>query len=66
MQLLENATKKSQVDPEFDSKFMDYVSKFYQDGDMDAIQRERIILKLMNLAPDCQEGFIINDYPTDL
>ena len=45
---------------------MDYVTKLYQDGDMKAIDRERIMLKLMNLAPDCQEGFIINDYPNSL
>ena len=54
------------MNPEFDNRFMDHVNKLVEDGDMDAITREKIILKLMNLAPDCQEGFIINDYPSDL
>ena len=64
--MIENAADKFKHDADYNHKFMEYVAQLHEAGDQQAIDEERIILKLLQLSPDAQEGFITNDYPTDI
>lgn len=65
-QLIENAAKEGHENPDFAHPFYQKVAEYVNAGDMDAINRERIPLKLLRLTPAAQEGFVLVDYPYEL
>ena len=63
--LIETAAANYGKSEEYSHPFYRHVKEIVDAGDVDAIKKEKIPLKLLRLAPEAQEGFIMTDYPTD-
>ena len=65
-QLIKQAADKSSSIADFDHPFMQSIRNYCQTGDEENLKKEKIVLKLLRLTPDAQEGFVMTDYPKDL
>ena len=61
--LIESAVKNYKTNPDFQHPFYAAVTEMHEAGDGEAMLREKVGLKLLSLAPEAQEGFVLMDYP---
>ena len=59
--LIQSAANAFETDPQFNHPFYQWINEAVRRGDGDAIQKEKILLKLLQLEPSYQEGFVLND-----
>lgn len=62
-QLIESAAKNAGTSEEYNHPFYRSVKEIVEAGDIETLNKEKIPLKLLRLAPEAQEGFILQDYP---
>lgn len=65
-QLIRTAAENYRDKPEYNQRFFEQVSEWYFDNNSEMLRKEKVPLKLLRLAPDAQEGFIMSDYPRDI
>jgi hypothetical protein len=61
--LIERVLNSKDLGVDYNHPFLESVRHYHETEDYEAMRKEKIILKLLRLAPDAQEGFILNDYP---
>lgn len=65
-QLLANVVEFTGKSEEFSHSFFFKVKQMVEQGDSEALLKERIPLKLLRLCPHAQEGFILTDFPNSV
>ena len=65
-QMLKNVSKYAGKTEEFNHKFFHRVKEMVDAGDEQTIHNEKIPLKLLQLNPACNDGFILTDFPRDV
>ena len=65
-QMLDNVSTYAGKNEEYNHKFFLRVKDMIDAEDRDMIHKERIPIKLLQLNPACQDGFIMTDFPQDL